>query len=67
MKNFVDDKYHQVFYYPKFHFELDHIEHFWSNCRGYSRHHCEYFLEKLQKEGTRSISQVDNATILANY
>lgn len=34
--------YHKVIYYPKFHCELNHIEHFWCNGKDYARMKCDY-------------------------
>ena len=47
IKHSSEGQYHMVLYYPKFHCELNHIEHYWCHCKAYARHHCEYSLEKL--------------------
>jgi hypothetical protein len=58
---------HEVIYYPKFHCELNHIEHFWCHCKGFARSNCEYSLEKLRVTVPAALSSVKNSTILGNY
>lgn len=48
IKNSSEGQYHMVLYYPKFHCELNHIEHYWCHCKAYARHHCEYSLENFE-------------------
>ena len=41
--------YHKVIYYPKFHCELNHMEHFWCNGKKYTWMKYDYTLDGLQK------------------
>ena len=60
--SFTHDQSHNIILtYPKFHYELNQIEHLWCHSKGYARHFCEYNLEKLH------IVSVTNSTILGNY
>lgn len=67
IKNSSDSNHNQVLYYPKFHCELNHIEHYWCHCKAYARHHCEYSLEKLRRRVPEALASVGNKTVLANY
>jgi len=60
-------KFHQVIFYPKYHCELNHIEHFWCNCKQYARYWCEYSLEALRHLVPLALASVSKETILANY
>jgi len=56
-----------VMFYPKFHCELNHIEHFWCFAKGFARRNCEYSLEKLRDIVPESLEHVKNVTILSSY
>lgn len=62
-----DRSHNIVLSYPKFHCELNHIEHFWCHSKGYARHYCEYSLEKLRTRVPEALASVANSTILGNY
>ncbi len=61
------NSYHKVIYYPKFHCELNHIEHFWCNGENYSRIECDYTLDRLQKHIPQALANVKSSTILGCY
>ncbi len=44
-----NDAYLKVIYYPKFHCELNHIDHFWCNGKNYARIECDYTFDRLRK------------------
>ena len=56
-----------VFYYPKFHCELNHIEHFWCSAKQHARFWCEYSLNDLRKRVPLALESVTNHTCLAYY
>ena len=58
---------HLVMYYPKYHCELNHIEHFWCSAKQHARENCEYTLEHLQRRVPLALASVKNDTILAYY
>ena len=60
-------KHHLVIYYPKYHCELNHIEHFWCNAKKWERENCQYTLEDLRRRVPRALASVPNKTILAYY
>lgn len=64
---FFNGFYHQVVYYPKFHCELNHIEHFWSNSKDYARLECDYTLNRLQKHVPEALTNVKILTFLGCY
>ena len=59
--------YHKVIYYPKFHCELNHIEHFWCNGKDHARMECDYTLDGLRKHVPQALASVKNSTILGCY
>ena len=54
-------------YYPKYHCELNHIEHFWCAAKQNARENCEYTLEHLRRRVPLALASVKNTTILAYY
>jgi hypothetical protein len=67
IKNSPNGRHHKVMYYPKYHCELNHIEHYWCNCKHHARFECEYSLDGLRKQVPLALASVSNHTILANY
>ena len=41
---------YKVMYYPKFHFELNHIEYFCCDEKSWTRHHYKYTLDRLRED-----------------
>ena len=62
-----NDAYHKVIYYPKFHYELNHIKHFWYNSKDHVWMECDYTLNGLQKYVPQALASVENSTILGCY
>ena len=62
-----DRSHNIVLSYPKFHCELNHIEHFWCHSKGYARHFYENSLEKLRIRVPEALASVANSPILGNY
>ena len=54
-------------YYPKFHCELNQIEYFWCNDRGWTWRHCKYAIDGLREDVSKALSLVKSSTILENY
>lgn len=62
-----DGIHHMVIYYPKYHCELNHIEHFWCSAKQNARENCEYTLDALQRRVPLALASVTNDTILRYY
>lgn len=58
---------HQVMYYSKFHYELNHIEYFWCDCKSYTRKNCTYTIKSLREVVPRALRQVKHSTILGHF
>ena len=43
----INRTYHLVMYYPKYHCELNYIEHFWFSAKKWVRKNCNYSLDDL--------------------
>ena len=56
-----------VLYYPKYHCELNHIEHFWYGAKQHARFECEYSLNALRKRVPLALASVSNKTCLAYF
>lgn len=56
-----------VLYYPKYHCELNHIEHFWCGAKQHARFECEYSLNALRKRVPLALASVSNKTCLAYF
>jgi hypothetical protein len=57
----------EVIFYPKFHGELNFIEHFWCSSKWYVREHCEYSLESLRRILPEALKSVSEATTNRYY
>jgi hypothetical protein len=53
-------------FYPKFHYELNFIEHFWCSCKAYTRDHCTFTTQGLPKILPEAIKSV-STTIINRY
>ena len=58
---------HRVIYYPKFHYELNHIEYFWCDGKSWTRRNCKYSIEGLREDIPKALAQVKGSTILGHY
>ncbi len=58
---------HKVMYYSKFHYELNHIEHFWCDGERWTRRYYKYTIDGLRKEVPKALSLVTSSTILGHY
>ena len=58
---------HRVMYYPKFHFELNHIEYFWCDGKSWTQRHYKYTIEELREDVSKALSLVKSSTILGHY
>lgn len=56
-----------MLFYPKFHCELNHIEHFWCHAKYNARTNCDYTLAGLRAQVPKSCDSVSQTTILASY
>ncbi len=56
-----------VLYYSKYHYELNHIEHFWFDTKQYTRFCCEYSLNDFWKCVSLVLDNVSNSTCLVYY
>ena len=54
-------------YYPKFHYELNHIEDFWCNRKSWTRKNCKYSIEELREDIPKALAQVKGSIILGHY
>jgi hypothetical protein len=57
----------KVIFSPKFHCELNFIEHAWCSCKWYAREHCEYSLESLRRIQPEALKSVSSVTINRYY
>lgn len=63
----ANGKHHLVMYSPKYHCELNHIEHFWCSAKKWARENCNYTLDDLRRRVPRALASVPNSIILAYY
>ena len=54
-------------YYPKYHCELNHIEHFWCSAKKWARENCNYTLDDLRRRIPRALASVPNHITLAYF
>ena len=68
IRNFPGSEgHHRVMYYPKFHYELNHIEYFWCHSKRHARENCDYSIEGLRKAVPLALQSVKASTIFGNY
>ncbi|RPB00938.1 hypothetical protein L873DRAFT_1626525, partial [Choiromyces venosus 120613-1] len=53
----------KVIFYPKFHCEINFIEHFWCSAKYYTRENYQYSLEGLRETIPCGLDLVSTATI----
>ncbi len=54
-------------YYPKSHYELNHIEYFRCDGKSWTRRHCKYTIDGLKEDVPKALSLVKSYTILGHY
>lgn len=67
IKGYINGTHHIVMYYPKYHCELNHIEHFWCSCKQNACENCEYTLDAFCRKVPLALASVTNKTILRYY
>jgi len=63
----LESAHQEVIFYPKFHCELNFIEHFWCSAKWYTRENCEYSLKGLRRVLPEALDSVTPATINCYY
>ena len=63
----TNGKHYLVMYDPKYHCELNHIEHFWCNAKKWARENCKYSLDNLCRHVPQARASVPNRIILAYF
>ena len=58
---------HRILFYPKFYYELNHIEYFWCDGKNWTRRNYKYSIEGLKEDVPKALEQVKNFTILGHY
>ena len=58
---------HKVFFYPKFHCELNFIEYFWAQAKRFARQNCAYSLSGLRQTIPHALDSVSIETIRKLY
>lgn len=58
---------HVVIFYPKFHCELNFIEHFWCYAKWWIRDHCEYSIGGLRENIPKALHSVSSKSINRYY
>lgn len=54
-------------YFPKFHFEVNHIEYLWCHSKSYTCKNCTYTIEGLRKIIPASLKNFKHSTMLGHY
>ena len=54
-------------YYPKFYFELNHIEYFRYDGKSWTWRNCKYTIKRLRKDVSKILSLLKSSTILGYY
>lgn len=67
ISNSLYGRYHLVLYYPKYHCELNYIEHFWCSAKQHARFECEYSLNALRQRVPLALASVSNKTCLSYF
>ena len=65
--NSTNGKHHIMMYYSKYHFELNHIEHFWCNAKKCICENCNYTLDDLRQRVPRLLASLSNHIILVYF
>jgi hypothetical protein len=50
-------------FYPKFHCEVNFVEHFWCEAKWYARQHCEYTLDGLREGVPAALYSIMSASV----
>lgn len=58
---------HEVIFYPKFHCEINFIEHFWCGVKWWLRDHCEYSINGLRRNLPEALHSVTPTSINRYY
>ena len=56
-----------MMYDPKYHFELNYIEHFWCNVKKWTRKNCQYTFEDLPYYVSPALTGMPNKIFLVYY
>lgn len=66
LHNLVEKNGHVVLFLPKFHCELNGIERVWGHAKRYTRAHCDYRFDSLQRTVPEALDSISSETI-SNY
>lgn len=67
INNSSHGRHHLVYYYPKYHCELNHIEHFWCSAKQHAQFECKYNLNALRQRVPLALASVSNKTCLSYF
>lgn len=63
LQEVIEERGHQVIFYPKFHCELNFIEMYWGAVKRYARSHCDYTWRGLKAVLPAALDSVSQTTI----